>query len=136
MNEVEIREQIDNSLNYYKKCKKRHKIFKILFLPFLIVTICFIAFLVFVYAKLYFEAFELALNLHTSGQIINYLTKKYSLLLMIYSIISYFTIFTLTGAIVFGTFTKLNKKACKRHENKIYILKKDLKKLEEKSHSL
>ena len=54
---------------------------------------------------------------------------------MIYSIISYVTIFTLTGAIVFGTFTKLNKKAYKRNENKIYTLKKDLKQLQEKSHS-
>lgn len=135
MTEDIIRANIDESLFYFRKCRKRHKIFNILYIPFLILTICFIAFLVFVYAKLYFEAFDLALNFHTSEQVINYLTRKYSLLLMIYSIISYVTIFTLTGAIVFGTFTKLNKKAYKRNENKIYTLKKDLKQLKEKSHS-
>ena len=135
MTEDIIRKNIDESLFYYRKCKKRHKIFNILYLPFLILTICFIAFLAFVYAKLYFDALDLPSNLHTSEQIIDYLSNKYSLLLMIYSIISYVTIFTLTGAIVFGTFTNLNKKACKRNENKIYTLKKDLKQLQEKSHS-
>ena len=68
--------------------------------------------------------FDLSLNLYTPEQAINYLTRKYSLLLTIYSIISYVTIFTLTGAIVFGTFTKLNKKAYLRNENKIYTYTK------------
>ena len=59
MTEDIIRANIDESLFYFRKCRKRHKIFNILYIPFLILTICFIAFLVFVYAKLYFEAFDL-----------------------------------------------------------------------------
>ena len=62
MTEDIIRANIDESLFYFRKCRKRHKIFNILYIPFLILTICFIAFLVFVYAKLYFEAFDTKLQ--------------------------------------------------------------------------
>lgn len=135
MNEEMIRNQIDECLMYFRKCRNRYKIFNKLFIPFLILTICFIAFIVFVYVMLYLKSIDLMMNLYTAEQAINYLSRKYRELIIIYSSIQFLTIFTLTGTIVFGTFSILNKKAYLRNENRVYTLKKDLKYLQEKSHS-
>ena len=134
MNEHEIRNQIDESLLYYKKCKRRHQIISPFYFIVIILTLACILFVITIYAIIYFEAIKLALTWvePDSDAITLYLMHKYEDFIKV----EYLIYLLLPGAIVLSIFKKLNKKAYLRNENKVFTLKKDLKKLEEeKSHS-
>lgn len=125
--------QINKSLIYYKRCKRRQSIFK----PFFVINyvLLILSILLSITGYIWYTLSLIKIESSHHYNFLIYFASKYAIedlivfceyypnIALILSLITYFS---LIGTIIFGIYYKLNKKAYIRHENKILTLKKEL----------
>lgn len=132
MNE-NINLQIENSLIYYKRCKRRQSFFKPFFIISYVVLILSIllsiaSYLRYIYSLIRIESINNSNDfwVRLPKDDLEELTEFCEFYPTIALYLSYIFYFALIGTIIFGIYYKLNKKAYIRHENKILTLKKEI----------